>query len=340
MNKNSIDLSSVPHLADNLEQALDSAPSLDKRLDRTMVPPELLGRACPGRLIRYCLTDWAWIGIFWMGMALTPLWLYPLWAILIAGRLHAFGVILHDATHMSIRKKTWQIYIVEILAGYPIASTLNAMRYHHLRHHRDTGMKTDPYSKPKLAGRPFLFMLIWLRHLLLIPLWSLRAPYGLMALFFPRLRNSYARIFLADRSGEDLTNNRELIDCTRAETGQVIVQILMLIVAFVYPYAFLSGFLIPVFIAALLAGHRVLVEHTYDVSVDRSMTTIIATTVDHNLGPFGRLLFAPRNIGHHIVHHLHPQVSLENLPALRNWYLDKHADVYPKRRPGGWIGLE
>ena len=57
--------------------------------------------------------------------------------------------------------------------------------------------------------------------------------------------------------------------------------------------------------------------------------TIIATTNDNHLGWLGKVAFAPRNIGYHIVHHIHPQVSLEALPALRAWYEAKHPEVYP-----------
>jgi biopolymer transport protein ExbB/TolQ len=46
-------------------------------------------------------------------------------------------------------------------------------------------------------------------------------------------------------------------------------------------------------------------------------------------GPLGRVLFAPRNIGYHIVHHLHPQVALDALPRLRAWYVKEHGESYP-----------
>jgi hypothetical protein len=42
------------------------------------------------------------------------------------------------------------------MAGYPVGSTLDAldaMRYHHLRHHRDLGFPSDPYLKPWVDHR-------------------------------------------------------------------------------------------------------------------------------------------------------------------------------------------
>ncbi len=325
------------HLVDNLESALLAAGSSQKSLDRRNVPAELLGRANNNRLAAYTVLDWLWIVACWVAMAYAPAWTYPLWVVLIAGRIHSFGVILHDATHQSIRRKSWQIRFVEIFAGYPMASTLNAMRYHHIRHHRDSGMTTDPYFKPTVAGSPIIFLLIWLRHILLIPLWMIRGPYGLLAYAIPGMRNSYAKVFLQDKSGKDVTHLPELIDCCKAELGQVIVHAGLFTFTYFQPETAWFHYFVPAFVAALFAGHRVLVEHNYQPVVDRKMDTIMKTTVDHNLNWLGQLFFAPRNIGFHIVHHLHPQVALENLPKLRQWYLEQHPEVYPSVRQGqGW----
>jgi fatty acid desaturase len=82
-------------------------------------------------------------------------------------------------------------------------------------------------------------------------------------------------------------------------------------------------------VAALLAARRVLIEHTYERVSDRRMETTMAVTNDNHLDWLGALAFAPRNIGYHIVHHLHPQVTLTALPRLREWYRRAHPELYP-----------
>ena len=67
-----------------------------------------------------------------------------------------------------------------------------------------------------------------------------------------------------------------------------------------------------------------------DVRNERSVATILRTTCDHHLGWLGRLVLAPRNIGYHIVHHIHPQVAQEHLPALRAWYRARYPAQYPR----------
>lgn len=320
---------SAEHLVESLNDALDDADSSIQGLRRSDVPIDLLGRTNDLTLVRYTIVDWVWIAIFWIAMSVTPSFLYPFWMLLIAGRIHAFGVILHDAIHKSIKVKNWKLRFVEVFAGYAMASTLNAMRYHHIRHHRDSGMPQDPYFDPAIKNNKLMFFLVWLRHVLLMPAWIVRGYYGSLAYFIPGMRNSYARIFMQEKSGEDLTHQKELINCAKAEFGQAIIHTVLLGFAYVYPVQLLFYYFIPGVVAGLLGGYRVLIEHNYTAAMDRSMGTIMKTTVDHHLGHWGRLFMAPRNIGYHIVHHIHPQVALENLPALRQWYIDNHATTYP-----------
>jgi hypothetical protein len=84
--------------------------------------------------------------------------------------------------------------------------------------------------------------------------------------------------------------------------------------------------------AGLLAARRLLIEHDYQRVTDRGIETIIGTTNDNHLGLLGAAVLAPRNIGYHIVHHIHPQVRLGALPRLRDWYARTHPEVYPPAR--------
>ncbi len=272
------------------------------------------------------------IAAAWVAMAAAPWWLYPIVALVVAGRLHALGVVLHDATHMPLRRKTAAVRVVEVLCGYPIASTLNAMRYHHLRHHRDSGMHTDPYYK---AGRQNV-ALADAEHparpraaavLELSARSSARSRH-----LVPRLRNVYAHVFLQDRTSDDLRESPEVVECARAEWGQVAFQALVVALAVAVSG---SG---PVGIRRAgqhrrPSGRPARAHRAHLRARDRS-----SDRDDHRhdqrqyLGVFGALGLAPRNIGYHIVHHIHPQVRLGALPRLRDWYAQKHPQLYPPAR--------
>lgn len=112
---------------------------------RQDVPSEFLIGPSIFRLYLDLAFDWAVVIVSCYLMMNTTAYLYPLWAMIIAGRLHAFGVILHDVCHMNLNKKTIHIRILEIFSGYIIGKSANAMAYHHIRHHRDTLKDNDPY---------------------------------------------------------------------------------------------------------------------------------------------------------------------------------------------------
>ncbi len=319
----------LPHLADDLERALDAAPR--STVLRSNAPRELLVVPTVPRLLRFAAVEWAWMIAAWIALALLPPWASPLPILVVAGRLHALGVILHDATHMPLRGKSAPLRLLEIACGYPLATTLDAMRYHHLRHHRDNGMATDPYLKPVLDGRPLLYAVYCLRGVLLLPVWMSRGPLGLLAVVVPRLRNPYGRWFLQDRSGEELAGSREVRTCAAEELGLVLFDVVLIAAFVAWPRALLLGYLAPAMITGVFAARRVLREHRYERAHDRRAETLFATTNDHGLGRLGAFLLAPRNIGYHVVHHVHPQVALQALPALRLWYRTTYATYPPPR---------
>jgi fatty acid desaturase len=285
------------------------------------------------------VADWAVIGLAWLAMWHLPSWTYPVTALVVTSRLHSFGVVIHDAVHMPMREKPFRIRLLEVLTGYPIATTLNAMRYHHIRHHRDSGMATDPYFKRGLERRPALQLAYTLRGLVLIAFWTLRGLYGSFAYYLPALRNSYAFAFLQDRSGKDLTNSREVIQCAAEDRWQLLCHLAFVPVVAAWPRLFLYAYFVPALLAGLFAAYRLMMEHAYMSASDRRLETIISTTSDHNLRGPGRFFLAPRNIGYHIVHHLHPQVAWYELPRLRRWYRDNFPQEYPQQPRPAWSVL-
>lgn len=289
------------------------------------IPQQLMASTPPARLIALALGDWAAIALLWFAAWMIPaharMWAYPMIVALIAGRLHALGVVLHDAAHMPRGRKTPTLRVLEILAGYPIGTTMDAMRYHHLRHHRDLGRAGDPYLKSWVGRNRLRFWAMSLRYFLLAPLWILRAFYGSAAVYLRPLRNSYGRLFLQDRSGADLTESAEVLACAREELWQA------LFFAYAGGFAAFQGrwlalyYFVPLVVAGYLAGYRLLVEHRQESAAGESgVRAIVQLTRNHHLGAAGRLLLAPHNVGYHLVHHLHPQAGLEQLPALQRWY--------------------
>lgn len=278
-------------------------------------------------MLRAALVEWAGLGLGWLGLALLPAWAAPLAVIWLATRLHALGVVLHELCHMPPQRGP-QAWLVEALAGWPTASTVAAMRHHHLRHHRDSGLASDPYRLPprgrvRRLGRLLATALLW-------PVWVLRAPVGLLALAWAPARRVYAAL-LMHRGPGDPWQDPGLRRCARAEAPQLAAHSAAAVAMALWPPLFWAV-VPPALLASLLCGWRLLQEHTPSPAADRSMTEILGNTRDHSQSPLGKLLFAPRNIGLHIVHHLHPQVGEAGLPALRRWYQEALGERYPPTR--------
>jgi fatty acid desaturase len=304
------------------------SPAIEDTLRRA--PRSFLVRQTPERLLRAALLDWAVIACAWTVLALGPSFLGPVVVVVIAGRLHALGVLLHDLVHMPDQPRGVVARLVEDLCGYPVGSTARAMAYHHIRHHGNSGTDLDPYFSRAAVGRPLVRFLLALRLGLMVPIWTIRGPIGIAAVFIPALRNFYGRVFLRDVTGADLRGDRAILACARAEFSQVTVHVLGFgtALALAGPGSVLVGYALPALVAGLLCGARDALDHP--TSADHAKPReVFETTRDHDLGIMGTLLLAPHHVGHHIVHHLHPDVAHEALPRLRGWYLEQLGSEYP-----------
>ncbi len=298
---------------------------------RQDVPSELLLGPSISRLYLDLLCDWIVVIAACYLMYNTSAYLYPIWAIIIAGRLHAFGVILHDVCHMNLHNKTIHMRILEIFSGYIIGKSANAMAYHHIRHHRDTLKDNDPYYNinKKCIGI-VRFWLTMKKGLFFVPFWIARTFFAPFALVFPKLRNPYGRIFLQDVSGKDLSKDREILTCIYED-----LPIMAFHCALYYLALTRFEFLIYCYYLVIPAGgvfciYRLLIEHEYNIVQDRSVYTMIESTFDHHMNFFERFFVGPHNIGYHCLHHIHPHVGLHNLPKLRQWYLDNSKQYQEK----------
>jgi fatty acid desaturase len=285
------------------------------------VPPALLAPACVESLLWSAAQEWALALLLWAAILLTPLWSYPLWALLLAGRYHAMGVILHDACHNAPRDRGLRWTLLELLGGYPLGTSIDAMRHHHLRHHRNVNMAGDPYFRA-VEGRPLLSVLFGLAFGGLPLFWLARSPLGVAAYHLPRLRNLYGW-FLLDTSG-DRAHDRELILCARRDHGLFLSLLLLGFASWQAPSILALCYWVPLVLTGWAIGIRFLAEHRYVRAGNREPETLMSHTRNHcTRAPLSWVL-APRNGGYHLVHHLHPRAAYHRLPLLHRWYAEHH----------------
>lgn len=295
---------------------------------KSVVPASLLGRPSLNKLIVHSISDWLMIlSLVFTFLFYEHTFLQLLCILLASTRIHSFGVILHDVSHMSLKNKNMRMRIIEFLVGYPSGTTINAMKYHHSRHHQNTCLDIDPYFKNNIEDNLWLKIFYTLRSCILIPFWHLRPLLGIPAFYIPSLRTSYAKIFLQDRSPhKNLNKSSEVKICCYEDHFQLIFSL------FLFYILQITGLLLFYFFSVALtgvaAGHRLIKEHQHVEVKSSDLSIVLQNTNDHNLKGLGKFIFAPRNIGYHKVHHLHPQVAWYNLPKLRKWYIEQLEDSY------------
>ena len=298
---------------------------------RQDVPSDLLRPVNLNYLALDLIWDWFIIGFFSFLILNTNYYFYPLWGVIIAGRFHALGVIVHDLCHMNLKHKSLKFRVLEIFSGYIIGTSANAMAYHHIRHHRNTLKEQDPYYNinKKCIG-VVRFWLTLKKGLFFVPFWITRSFVAPFALLFPKLRTPYARIFLQDISKTDLSSDEEVISCAKADLPIMIFHSLFFYLAFFQfeSLIYLYYFIMPV--SGMFCIYRLLIEHEYDIVKDRSVYTMIESTFDHHMSFLEKWFIGPHNIGFHSIHHIHPQVGHHYLKSVRNWYLT-HSKQYQEK---------
>jgi fatty acid desaturase len=231
------------------------------------------------------------------------------------------GVILHDACHNAPRDRGLRWTLLELLGGYPLGTSIDAMRHHHLRHHRNVNMAGDPYFRA-VEGRPLLSVLFGLAFGGLPLFWLARSPLGVAAYHLPRLRNLYGW-FLLDTSG-DRAHDRELILCARRDHGLFLSLLLLGFASWQAPSILALCYWVPLVLTGWAIGIRFLAEHRYVRAGNREPETLMSHTRNHcTRAPLSWVL-APRNGGYHLVHHLHPCAAYHRLPLLHRWYAEHH----------------
>lgn len=229
---------------------------------------------------------------------LPGIWIYLVSVAVIAGRMHALGVLMHEAAHYRIVKnRRLNDWVGDVFIAWPILSTVQSYRRNHLAHHQHTNTEADPDWSAKLGDGAFMFPL---------QAWRLALQLGgyLIAIntvrelrqILPRLnRNNMAsRLYRTVRCGFYLTL---FVVFTVTGTWRLV----------------LLYWLVPFFTLLFMFLYvRGVAEHFGGLNYEGE-TGGIRTVLPHL---WERLFFAPHHINFHIEHHLYPSVPFYNLPKL------------------------
>jgi fatty acid desaturase len=118
----------------------------------------------PWRTAAAIVFDWATIATcIVVSQWAQHLLVYLMAVLLIGGRMHAFGVLLHDFAHYRFidGRKEMSDWVCELTLSWPLFTTVAGYRRNHLAHHRYTKNDKDPDWVIKLGTRKFTFPQQW-----------------------------------------------------------------------------------------------------------------------------------------------------------------------------------
>ncbi len=224
-------------------------------------------------------------------------WLYLLAVAVIAGRMHGFGVLMHEAAHFRFFKNRQIADVIgDLFVAWPIMATVEGYRQNHLAHHQHTNTDKDPDWVVKLGTAAFTFpQKVWVMILNLVGYLVVISSVRDLAQILPRVTGTKqtARYRLA-RLGYYL-GVAALLTLFGAWKGFLLY--------WVVPY--LSLFFLFLYV-------RSVAEHFGSMDYDEELGST-RTVVPYF---WERWFFAPHNINYHLEHHLFPGVPFYNLPKL------------------------
>jgi fatty acid desaturase len=258
-----------------------------------------LSELSPWRTVVAIGFDWAVI----IAAILFSEWMNTWWAliaawIVIGGRMHAFGVLIHDFAHYRfISNKKRSEWIGDILLAWPLLTFVDGYRKNHLAHHRYTNTEKDPDWKIKLGTMHFTFPQSWQFAILNL----LGYLVGISS--YRDMKSLVAR--LSDDDGRPKHYQLKRF-------GFYIAVAFALTLTGAW-YGFILYWMVPFFTFFLLFLYvRSVAEHfgsmDYDSELGSSRTVI----------PYlwERAFFSPHNVNYHLDHHLYPSVPFYSMPKL------------------------
>ncbi len=222
-------------------------------------------------------------------------WSYLLAVLIIGPRIHAFGALMHEASHYrAYRNRTLNDIVGEIVA-FPTTATLEGYRKNHFAHHRNTNTDDDPDHIRNMLTGEFIF------------------PQPARQFAWTLVR--YGLGLKTWQTFTDFHKTKEVQDVSRMLSLIRSVFLIALIGASIW-FGFwkllLLYWVVPVMTSfAVVRYIRNCAEH---VALDHLPLKDRTRTVVSNW--FEEWMIAPYGLNYHLEHHLYPGVTCFNLAKL------------------------
>lgn len=269
--------------------------------NRRIDPRELKRLSClvPWKSLAAIAADWAIIAAAIAASEIAGnVFVYLLAVTVIAGRMHAFGCLVHEAAHYRIiRNRGLSDRMSDLLLAWPMLATVDGYRQNHLAHHQHANTDDDPDWAAKLGMAQFTF--------------PQKVARGVMQLlgYLVAVNSVRDMVHMARRMSK---NDRSTPSYKMLRLGFYVAAAAIFSLLGVWR-EFALYWLVPFLtVFCLFLYVRSVAEHFGSMDYSDELTSS-RTVYPH---AWEKLFFAPHNINYHLEHHLYPGVPFYNLPEL------------------------
>lgn len=253
----------------------------------------------PGKALVAIAADWAIIAAAITASEIAGnIFVYLTAVAVIAGRMHAFGCLVHEAAHYRIiRNRGLSDWMGDLLLAWPMLATVDGYRQNHLAHHQHANSDDDPDWTAKLGMAQFTF-----------PQKVARGVIQLLG-YLVAVNSVRDMVHMAKRMSK---NDRSTRGYKMLRFGFYVAAAAVFSVLGIWR-EFALYWLVPFFtVFCLFLYVRSVAEHFGSMDYSDELTSS-RTVYPH---AWEKLFFAPHNINYHLEHHLYPGVPFYNLPEL------------------------
>lgn len=228
-------------------------------------------------------------------------------AVIVAGRQHAFLVLMHEASHYRlVHSRKWNDRISDWLLAWPLLINTRGFRADHLPHHLNLFTEKDPEWTRKRVRPDYQFPVSRLRFFMILA----KDVLGLSIFKMCMLLANFSGAQQKENMQQDEPAWRTILVRTVYYAVCAAVIVYFNLVVPVLLLWFLPAFtlLFAILRVRNVAEHSGCAEEN-DLNMARNM--LKPTLME-------RATVAPHNVNYHLVHHLYPSVPFYNLPRVHD----------------------
>lgn len=259
----------------------------------------------------------------------------PVW-ILMAGRIHGLGILMHDMVHVRhLESQPAKRLFIDALLFYPIVMNMDYYGYAHMLHHQWSNVPgKDPYFFPLNRWSPPKFLAFIVFATLFLPFWLiLRLASFPLTLLSSSLRREHARWFGQFGMSPDRDDPVRVQESEKLWIWTLGPTIYWYAVAGWLTWtgswgAFGWAFGVPLILSVLVGQARLAGDHVYEPAKGNHLVSQLAGSTNVEAPWWQRLVLAPHAAGFHGMHHVVPNVPNWHWEEVHQRFKDSGSRVY------------